>query len=716
MIKEKLRKERFWMAGILSLICFTLPMYVCATKPNAAFIEEDVDGSQSEGYDTSIERYQVSDIGQAILQFEASKENMDSLHLKMEYDDIETSFDATVGIQDKDGNILGQQTLGLDKNGTTTFKIDFSSQSTSENEVYDIVITTAGMGDSEFVLSFQPTILVGYEIPVYMAFLKWMCALYAVLIVLYMIYCLQAIRKGYIYEDRGTAWGLCQLAMLLLTVVVFVRQYEYGFWDLYIIAMQFILPVLMLVFNFIWMLQMRKDRMSLPKIYIVLGLVVGLVFDFVIPIGVTPDDQQHIYSSYYVASVLMGKQGKNTWVQCRETEKDYEITSVLSREHSNVYYASAFASVGDNDQYVDAVYSTDNLYNPHWTATIPALGIVLARILHMNAFWTLMMGRLFNTVFFVLAMAYAIKVIPVGKKVLFAVAFLPMVQQQVNSYSHDNLILSASMLLFAIGICWCSEKRKLRICDVILYLIAVFVVCRVKGGTYAVFALIPILFNRRDMAYRKLLKKYRGWIVLGCIGLVCLMFWNQITGLFIPNTSRTVGGAENYLTWAGAYSYSLSDFLHSPKTLIFILVNTFLEKLDFYFSGMISSHMGWIQFSLPTYVLAMNLLLVLWAICAENEEGSRLFGKREMIWGSLTALVTFAFCAAGLLLDYTPNTSMLIEGIQGRYFLPGVILICLVCTGLKGIHVENNRKKILPVAVAFIMFVNYYSIINCFTM
>ncbi len=715
MLKNFMKKHRFWMAGIVSCFCFVACMYVCAVKPTADFATENVDDSKSTGYDDIERGYVISNEKESVLEFQASKNDMDSVHLNLVFERISGKYDVAVTVIDDKGDILGKQTLTADENyNHTFFKIDFDTIKSSKNHRYTVLVKGAEKQNDDYLV-FKPQLFVGYEIAKYRPFLKVICTVYVFIFAGYMALCVYFVKKGKEYEDSGLAWTICHLVMLFLFAIIFARQYAYGFWDLHIIAVEFLLSVLLMVFNVIWMLQMQKEHLPLYKMFLVLGIAVGLSFDFIVPIGVTPDDIQHIYSSYYVASVLMGKQQGHDVVQCRENEEDYVIKTVMSRKHSNQYYISMLDDVPKEITYVDGQYTTDKLYNPHWTAVIPALGIVLARLLHMNAFWTLMMGRVFNTFVFLMATTYAIKKAPVGKSVIFAVSFLPMVQQQMNSYSHDNIIMCASVLIFAIGMYWCSKERQIRISDVILYCLAVIVACRVKGGTYAIFALIPVLFHWQDKDYRALLKKYRWLIVAGCAAIVCMMFWGQISGIFVSNDARVVGGAGNYLEWADAYSYSLSDLLHNPKRLAGILVNTYLEQFDYYFTSMISDKMGWLEFSLPTYVFVLNLLIVVFAICCDSTAENNFLQVREIILGLLMAIVTFGLCAAGLLLDYTPNTSAVIEGVQGRYFIPGALLICIVLSGLKGIRVEDTSKKHLPVMAALVMFVNYFALINSFT-
>lgn len=691
-IKQWMNKYIFIIAGIFSLLCFVSSMLICANKPNGSFVDEEVT---------------ISDDGTAT--FAASRANMISIHLKMSLSNVIDADTLHLSVSDEAGTVLAQTDKAwseddIDEDGVVTWdedKFDFAAQENSAGQIYTMT-ATLGSGDiSEYLDDSNISFSIAYEIVSYNKYIVLMCAIYIILFALYMYFVIKNVRRSESEEVNGVAWFALHMIILVLVAVTFAKQFTDGIWDLYIVSIHTAEAIFILLIDFIWMLCKRRKQPELQRIFLILAISSGCLLHLVLPVGIVPDEQQHAYSAYYVASVLMGKQGELDAVQVRQCELDEYIMNAMSRGYFNEQCADIFDSVGD-ETYVDSHFSRNRIYNPHWSAIVPALGIIFARLLHMNAFWTLMFGNLFATLFYALVMAYAMKKIPVGKYFLFAISFFPMMQQQVNSYSHDNVILCACALVFAIGLSWCYESpQKIRWQDIVLYLVSAFALCRIKGGTYAVFALIPILFHHSGIRRREWLRENRWKVLLAFAAFVLCMFWSQISGLILTDNGRVVGGSGNYIVWAETYSYSISDFVNNPKQLVYILGHTINQRLDFYFTGAISSNMGWIQYSAPIYVLVCFVVVALFAISVDARRESNLITKSDLYIGVILAFITCGFCAAGLLLDYTPVTSNVIEGIQGRYFLPEIILVGILACRCKLVRANEKGETIVPIAVAF---------------
>ena len=74
------------------------------------------------------------------------------------------------------------------------------------------------------------------------------------------------------------------------------------------------------------------------------------------------------------------------------------------------------------------------------------MGILLAKVLHMDAIWLLWFGRIMNLLCYGIIVASAVKIAPKWKFVLFFMASLPMSIQQAASFSPDAIINGLSIL------------------------------------------------------------------------------------------------------------------------------------------------------------------------------------------------------------------------------------------------------------------------------
>ncbi len=84
----------------------------------------------------------------------------------------------------------------------------------------------------------------------------------------------------------------------------------------------------------------------------------------------------------------------------------------------------------------------------------PALGITIACILGLSAYFTFQIGRLFSFAYFILAVYYAIRLMPFGKQMIATIALIPQNLHIMASYSYDvfttYLIMTISYCLYRI--------------------------------------------------------------------------------------------------------------------------------------------------------------------------------------------------------------------------------------------------------------------------
>ena len=90
------------------------------------------------------------------------------------------------------------------------------------------------------------------------------------------------------------------------------------------------------------------------------------------------------------------------------------------------------------------------------------IGILLAKILHLNVIWMLWLGRFFNLLVYCILISVAIKLADKWSFVLFYMASLPISIQQAASFSPDVLINGLSILLIAYFIhLYCKEDKSI---------------------------------------------------------------------------------------------------------------------------------------------------------------------------------------------------------------------------------------------------------------
>ena len=124
-------------------------------------------------------------------------------------------------------------------------------------------------------------------------------------------------------------------------------------------------------------------------------------------------------------------------------------------------YKTVFTHLSDKRPDEIAVISTEKPVDISPVAYIPQIfGTIIARLLHFGWIPLIMMGRLFNLIFFIILIYWAIKIIPIGKMVIFSIALLPMSMELASSFSYDSVIISLCVFFTAYVFYLAYEKNK----------------------------------------------------------------------------------------------------------------------------------------------------------------------------------------------------------------------------------------------------------------
>lgn len=348
-----------------------------------------------------------------------------------------------------------------------------------------------------------------------------------------------------------------------------------------------------------------------------------------------------------------------------------------------------------------------SMYPPVTTTPVAygpqALGMALVRAMDWGTLPLLYLGRLCNLVFFVFMTWLAMKRLPFGKEVLFGTALLPMTLHLSSSFSYDVMIMGCMFYFTAVCLDLAYEKERAEWKDV-----AVLSLVMAAAGpckmVYAVMMGLCLLIP---------VKKFGGWgrwfISAACVAGA----WAG--AMYLVNSQVIVSYAtetESYVQWAGESGYSLSLLIHQPMRLIKIFYQTLLWQAQHYHLTMIGAYLG----NLDPVLDVPYVLVVLFTLCllglALRKPGESLFitgGKR--LW----VLVVCAGCGAAVMLSmliaWTPLSSRVINGVQGRYFLPFLPVLLLALKNDWVVLTKERNRSILYLMCCL----NGYALVRLFS-
>lgn len=469
----------------------------------------------------------------------------------------------------------------------------------------------------------------------------------------------------------------------------------------------------------------QMSAKSLESIYLAAGTTLGILYLLVLAPLSAPDEISHYMGAYQLSSRLLGQPSnavtghvlirpQDIWLEDVEDCWEYEESEdgyvqpaadttadsgFLGETLTEKTYEVIRAQGIFGDRYPLAADNREEMkqslilspYPPVVTtpvAYIPqALGISLARVFHMNAIMVVYLGRLFNLLFFVGMTFLAMKRLPFGKEVLFGVALLPMTLHLSASFSYDVMILGSMFYLTAVCLDLAYEKERVQIKDVAVIglLMAAAGPCKlIYGVLMGLCLLIPV-------------RKFGGWkpwtaaaaAVFAAWGLSMLLINGQTIASYATET-------ESVVPWAEEAGYSLTLLLHRPLQAVRMFYQTFLWQAEYYHMTMIGAYLGNLDTVLDVpYLVVLLFTAGLLCLAAKKPGERQRMSAGNRIWVAVLCMVCTLAAMASMLIAWTPLSSPVISGVQGRYFLPFLPVLLMAFKNDLIVLTKNGNRSIL---------------------
>lgn len=438
-----------------------------------------------------------------------------------------------------------------------------------------------------------------------------------------------------------------------------------------------------------------KNR--LHKLYLVIGLVIGTMYLIMIPIFCVPDEVFHFKDAYHVSNEMLGIHDPDVvtlTMRAADTKLKMNKTSYDNPIVYAKYIRSIFSDiVTDGTKLIET--DTGKNYGEDYLYVIPALGMTVARLLHLGSTQMFLVGRFFNLLFFVLCLSYAIKKTPVGKLGFFGIGLLPIVLQQAASLSYDVMINGFSLVIIALSLALlsqvadrvpASDAQALKIKDYVIYALSIGFLIPTKGHAYMLFAFFPVwvlvklLWKKRKSSGEKLFAKssVERKIVYVIIGIVLI----NLVVLLVRNISGSSGPAAtifepHVIDWCDEDGYYVDVLMENPDLRFQIFYKTVATYFDEYWTETFGNSLGWMNIEVPpVFIYTWFLLMAVLFMKRKQERMLTTNGDKVVLFGVFA--LTVGFVIAGMLFGWTPMVYNYVLGVQGRYFLPVLALPLLI--------------------------------------
>lgn len=421
------------------------------------------------------------------------------------------------------------------------------------------------------------------------------------------------------------------------------------FW---IIAAGFVIVVCLLYTLF------KQTNIKLESAFLILFVFLGGVYLILFTPLTEPDSTAHVATVYYNTNELLGKTPSDEDGKVIVRREDYEadgLTHLLGMDNLNTVKEQMFSKA---DLTMEETLGRGSLGLPFFVYLPQTIGIILGILTGAGAVLTLYLGKILAMLFYMICCYWAIKLIPFGKMIMVYIALLPFSLEMATSFSYDCEVLALSFLMIGYGFYLIYEKKQVGWKDILLWLILTLWLtpCKVVYGV-----ITALIFMVPKEKFRK-----KRFYYITC----CASAGIAILSLGISRFSSVAASISKET----ADYFTLEMVLEDLPEFMLMIGRTIIKYTDSYLFQMFGGNYSWMDVGLPAFVVVLYIVLMLCVSVTNVSENIFVKNKDRIAIGSI-CLIVIAGIAAALLLSWTPKDSNVIEGIQGRYFLPILPLI-----------------------------------------
>lgn len=459
----------------------------------------------------------------------------------------------------------------------------------------------------------------------------------------------------------------------------------------------------LLAFAVSWLLIVKK-QLPLEKSILVAVIVFGFFTNVITVPGLVPDEPAHIETAYRYANVMLGKpfqveaeEGVEVYwqnVPILVRKDDVEMTNLSPFHEPSL---SAFQTVRDRFKWFSSAEGREMVINYDARSAdsgfigylFSGFGMALARVLNLGMYPALYLGRLMNLLFYTFCIYWTIRLVPFKKWLFGLLSLTPMAMQFVCSFSYDSPILGLSFLTIAwlFKLIYQSEHLTWRDWTFTCVLALLLIPCK-----FTICPFIPLLVIPASKCGGRVKK----W------GLIALVFLFGVIG-FVPQYADSLTRHWNNINKVASTSnnsrsvplYTLGWILQNPKETVQIVLHTIRQNFSFYWTHMLG---GRIAAFTPVINWSLPLLITLVLASMRDPEDSIVLPMGHRLLHFSSFLIIFMKSMILMMFMWTPLGNEVIDGVQGRYFLPALPLLCTFL-GANSITLTEKAKRWLTALV-----------------
>lgn len=395
-----------------------------------------------------------------------------------------------------------------------------------------------------------------------------------------------------------------------------------------------------------------KKSWNIEKKFIISFFIIGLFYLFLFPIGSLPDEINHFMRGYEISNgnLISSKCKSNNG--CTKITKEIENAILSSGGTYSKNKISLLQKYNDKSPKYNYILTNISMYS--FVCYIPqAIGIFLGRMLNLPILLWAYLARLFNFFAFVFLLNFSIKKIPYKKTIIMFIALLPITYQEVVSMAADCMAIGSSLAFISYVLFLKENSIKIEKKQVtILFILSLML--SMSKLVYLPLCIFSLLIPCENFKNKK--QKYCILGIILFIVSILNLFWLHIASDFLLSIT---GGVDPDL--------QLDYIISNPLRYIKIIIDSVVIYFDLYLYSMLGSSLGLFKILPSPIYIKMNVVILILLILFENSEK---ISKKIRILSAFIFITIIILIFTSLYLDWTIVGNQLVDGVQGRYFIP----------------------------------------------
>lgn len=323
----------------------------------------------------------------------------------------------------------------------------------------------------------------------------------------------------------------------------------------------------------------------------------------------------------------------------------------------------------------------------------------IGMLIHLPFYICWLLGKFANILLYAVGMAYAMSLLPCGKRLFAVIATAPTALFICTTYTYDVTV--TVFLTIGIGV-----FLKMLLTDEMfsrkwqmLFVLCMIIGCLPKA-VYAPLVLISMFIPKEKYTSEKECRIYRGILVL----VMLLLIASFALPVLFPSGGSGATVAGDVRGGNTSVSGQMAYVLGKPAAYAVVLLKDVFSTLVEYLIGQsIFGSLGYV--GVVTQPVLFALLVMVTALTdnyKENQTKSIKMRYRAGMLIGIAAVVAFIWTA--LYLSYTEVGAMSIAGVQARYYIPFIFLIYLCVQNDKILckaKIENYQMTVMMASGCF---------------